>query len=106
MALILLYSENKVDIKILLTPVTFPVFADKKLVLVKNSQLFRKGKGANDSDAGSGEEEESGNKNQEILKDYIPQIPESTCLLFIENNVDKRLGVYKSVAKHGLCRRV
>lgn len=95
--------ENKVDIKNIIDACdTFPVFADKKLVLVKNSQLFRKGKGANDSDAVSGEEEESGNKNQEILKDYIPQIPESTCLLFIENNVDKRLSVYKSVAKHGL----
>lgn len=92
--------ENKVDIKDVIDACdTFPILADKKLVLVKNSQFFSKGrKSAADSET----DNESGNKNQEVLKDYIPLLPESTCLIFIETNVDKRLGVYKSVAKHGL----
>ena len=87
--------ENKVDINDIIDACnTFPVFSDKKLVLVKNSQLFARG-GKSDSDS-------SDNKSQQILKDYFAEIPGTSCLVFVENNVDKRLSIYKQVEKYGL----
>ncbi|NMA66297.1 MAG: hypothetical protein GX957_08685, partial [Clostridiaceae bacterium] len=101
--------ENKVDINDIIDACnTFPVFADKKLVLVKNSQLFGKEKNKSaksvgkDKDSKEADNSESDNKKQQILKDYFSVIPQTTCLIFIENNVDKRLGIYKQVVKYGL----
>jgi len=91
--------ENRVDIDALIDACdTFPVFADKKLVLVKNSSLFiNKAKKESDSDGTA-----AGNKSQEVLKQYIPELPDTACLVFIENQIDKRLGLYKQIVKHGL----
>ncbi len=107
--------ENKVDIRDLIdTCDTFPVFADRKLVFVKNSSLFHnKSKKENQVAEEEGNEKVDetpetdassavGNKAQEALKAYIPDIPDTTCLVFVESQVDKRLGAYKQIAKHGL----
>jgi len=64
---------------------TMPFFAEKRLVLVKDSKLFKAGR-KNDS---------------EQMADYIETIPQSTCLVFIEDEVDKRGRLYKVVAKAG-----
>ncbi|HHW23491.1 MAG TPA: DNA polymerase III subunit delta [Clostridiaceae bacterium] len=89
---------------------TFPVFAEKKLVLVKNSGLFySKAKKNTAADEAENTDEEdrpeqteiSGNRAQEALSSYIPVIPETTCLVFIESNVDKRLKVFKQLSKYG-----
>ncbi|MDD3569782.1 MAG: DNA polymerase III subunit delta [Lachnospiraceae bacterium] len=64
---------------------TMPFFADKRLILVKDSKLFKVGR-KNDS---------------EEIADYIEKIPQSTCLVFIEDEVDKRGKLYKVVAKAG-----
>jgi DNA polymerase-3 subunit delta len=89
---------------------TFPVFAEKKLVIVKNSGLFyikaKKNAESNEedeSDEDSKPEETavSGSRAQEALSDYIPVIPETTCLVFIESNVDKRLKAFKQLSKYG-----
>jgi DNA polymerase-3 subunit delta len=106
--------ENKTDINDIIDACdTFPVFADKKLVLVKNSSLFT-AKTKKDAALATGEAslngEEShaedgagvGSKAQEALKQYIPDIPETTCLVFCETQVDKRLGAYKQIARHGI----
>lgn len=99
---------------------TFPVFSSKKLVIVKNSNLLgarkKSARERDDEEDNTSQEEEdggasteteqegvdSGNKSQEILKQYIPNILESTCLIFIEDNIDKRLGPYKAIQKSGL----
>ncbi|MBR5337082.1 MAG: DNA polymerase III subunit delta [Lachnospiraceae bacterium] len=60
---------------------TMPFFADHRLVVVENSDAFRNG-------------------NEELIS-YIENIPESTILLFVEDNVDKRGRMYKTVAKCG-----
>ena len=64
---------------------TMPFFADKRLILVKDSKLFKVGR-KNDS---------------EEIADYIEKIPQSTCLVFIEDEVDKRGKLYKVAAKAG-----
>lgn len=91
---------------------TYPIMAEKRLVIVKDSGLFNasKKKANTDSkqDENKGKLEESkntapaGNRAQEALINYISEIPETTCLLFIEKKVDKRLKIYKQVVKQGL----
>ncbi|WP_458407082.1 DNA polymerase III subunit delta [Anaerotignum sp.] len=65
---------------------TFPFLNEKRLVTVRNSEFFQKG----------GRKEEG-----EKLKDFLADIPESSCILFIEEKVEKNNGLYKAVVKHG-----
>ena len=65
---------------------TFPFLNETRLVTVKNSEFFQKG----------GRKEEG-----EKLKEFLADIPESTCLLFIEEKVEKTSALYKAVVKHG-----
>ncbi|NLB80012.1 MAG: DNA polymerase III subunit delta, partial [Clostridiaceae bacterium] len=92
---------------------TYPVFGERKLVIVKNSGLFygkskKSANTSNDDDESVDDETKSEkgaplrNKSQEALMEYISDIPETTCLVFIENQTDKRLKIYKQVVAHGL----
>ena len=64
---------------------TYPFLAEKRLVIVKNSGFFS-------------DEKKSG--SEEILP-LISEIPESTCVLFVEEKVDKRLKLFKAVSEYG-----
>lgn len=109
----LLTFENKIDIDDVIDACdTFPIFTEKKLVIVKNSGLFyskaKKSTVANEDEDIQEEEDSkpeqivsSGSRAQEALGEYIPEIPETACLVFIESNVDKRLKAYKQLAKYG-----
>lgn len=59
---------------------TMPFFAEKRVILVEDSGFFKS----------SGE-----------LADFIPEIPESTCLIFVESEIDKRNRLYKTVKAAG-----
>lgn len=60
---------------------TMPFFAEHRLILVENSGFFKSA-----SDA---------------LAAYLPSMPDTTCLLFVENEVDKRNKLYKKVKDLG-----
>lgn len=60
-----------------------PMFGQKKLVVVKNSDFFTL-KGTSSADL-----------------EFASDIPEFTCLVFREENVDKRSKAYKTVEKYG-----
>ncbi len=60
---------------------TMPFFAEKRLILLEDSGFF---KGSAD-----------------LLADYLPSVPDSTCILFVESEVDKRSRMYKGVKKYG-----
>lgn len=60
---------------------TLPFFAERRLILIEDSGFF-KGK-------------------CDVLADYIPSIPETSCLLFVETEVDERTRLFKAVQKHG-----
>lgn len=80
--------QDKVEVfKIIDNCETFPVFSERKLVIVKNSGLFKSG----------GKKEET-----EKLADYLKDVPSFTCLIFYEDDIDKRLRMYKTVNKEGL----
>ena len=60
---------------------TLPFFADRRVLMIENSGYFK-------------------NKCDE-LADYMSVIPESTCFIFVETEIDKRSRLYKEVKKYG-----
>ena len=60
---------------------TMPFFADRRLVMVEDSGFFKK-------EAGE-------------LLEYLPDIPETTTIVFAESQVDKRNKLYKKVKELG-----
>ena len=60
---------------------TMPFFAEKRLILVDGSGFFKSA--------------------QEELAAYLPQMPDTTCLVFAESEVDKRNRLYKRVKELG-----
>ena len=60
---------------------TMPFFADRRLFLVDGSGFFKSA--------------------QEELAAYLPQMPDTTCLVFAESEVDKRNRLYKRVKELG-----
>lgn len=91
---------------------TSPVFSDRKLVIVKNSGLFKGSKKAAESDmntdnvgkaekAGKKAKDDSKNKNDE-LSDFLQQVPKHVCLIFIEAEIDKRLKIIDLIKTNGL----
>ena len=62
---------------------TLPFFAEKRLLILENTGYCKKG----------GEE----------LAEYIPQIPDTTVIVFVEEEVDKRSKLYKAIDKCGHC---
>lgn len=60
---------------------TLPFFADRRLVIIENSGFF---KSANDT-----------------INEYIENVPDSTCIVFVESEVDKRSKLFKKVKDIG-----
>ena len=60
---------------------TLPFFAEKRLILLENTGLFKRG----------GDE----------LAEYLPELPSTTVMVFVEEEVDKRSKLYKAVQKCG-----
>ncbi|MCC8126659.1 MAG: DNA polymerase III subunit delta [Clostridiales bacterium] len=60
---------------------TMPFFAERRLILLEDSGLFKSGGDA--------------------LVKYLPQMPDTACLLFVESEVDKRSRLYKKVKEIG-----
>ena len=74
---------------------TLPFLANYRVILMEDSGLFRASRktGGGKSSAGSA----SGG----ILCDYLPEIPETTVLIFVEEDVDKRGKMFKAIRKIG-----
>lgn len=62
---------------------TLPFFADRRIILVRYSGFFKKG----------GEE----------LADYLKEAPETTSFIFVDDEADGRLKLYKQISKLGRC---
>ena len=64
---------------------TLPFLSERRLVYVKDSQLLAAGR----------------KDDTEALTKYLPDIPESTIMIFIEQTIDKRNRLYKQIASLG-----
>lgn len=60
---------------------TMPFFADRRVILMENTGFFK-------------------NKTEE-LADYMAELPDYICFLFVEDEVDKRNRMYKAIQKYG-----
>ena len=89
---------------------TLPAFSDRRVVVVKNSGFFKGKKGAaGESDGGkrrksAGGKDGKGGKSsrEDELADFLEDVPEHTCLIFIESEIDKRIKYIDIIKKHGL----
>ena len=81
------FSGKSINEKeIIRTADTFPFFAERRVIIIKDSGFFK-----------------SAHKE---LTDYIARIPETTCLIFEEENVDTKNTLFKAVAEHGLAAQL
>lgn len=77
-----IYEGKNFDVnEVIDTAETFPFFAERRLIVMEDTGLFKSG----------GEE----------LAEYMGKIPDSTIFLFVEQNVDKRSKMYKAVKANG-----
>lgn len=60
---------------------TMPFFADRRLIILEDTRFFK--------------------STCEELVEYIPNIPDTTCLVFVENEIDKRTRLYKAIKAKG-----
>lgn len=76
------FEGKGIDVKELISLAdTMPFFAEKRLILAEDSGFFK-------------------GVSEELLS-YLPQIPETTCMIFVESDVDKRSKMYKKVKELG-----
>lgn len=80
-----LLSEKDFNVSTLISDSdTLPFFADRRVILVEESGYFKGNK-----------------KEKDRLVKYIQDIPETTVIVFVESEVDKRDKLYKAVTKNG-----
>lgn len=60
---------------------TLPFFKEKRMILVENSDFFK--------------------NSCDDLAEYMNQVPESTCFVFVEEEVDKRSKLFKAASRAG-----
>lgn len=79
------YEGRNIDVKELIDLCeTMPFFADRRVVLLEDTGFFK-------------------NKCDE-LADYMKELPDYLCLVFVEDEVDKRSKMYKAVKSCGRIR--
>lgn len=60
---------------------TLPFFKEKRMILVENSGFFK--------------------NSYDDLAEYMSQVPETTCFVFVEEEVDKRSKLFKAASRAG-----
>lgn len=76
------FSGKEVSVKELIDLAeTMPFFAERRVILLEDTGFFK-------------------NKSEE-LAEYMKELPESVCLIFVESDVDKRGKLYKAVKASG-----
>ena len=76
------YEGKGIDVSELIRQAdTMPFFAEKRLILVEDSGFFK--------------------ASSEELASYLPSMPDTTCIIFVESQVDKRNRLYKKVKELG-----
>ncbi len=79
---------------------TMPFFVDRRFILVNRSGLFKAKRGESEEGSESDSGKSSGSEKDK-LTEYIKQIPDTTVLVFVEDDVDKRSRLFKAVKETG-----
>lgn len=76
------YEGGDVDVKeLIIAADTMPFFAERRLILVQDSKLFK--------------------KNTELLAEYFENIPDTTYFVFVEDEVEEKTKIFKAANKMG-----
>ncbi len=76
------FADKGIDVKeVISLGETIPFFSERRIILLENTGFFK--------------------TQSTELAEYIGQMPEYLYILFVEDEVDKRNKLYKTVAKHG-----
>lgn len=76
------YAGKDVDaVKVSQAAQTLPFFSDRKLIVIENSGMF---------------------KSANTLSDLLGELPESTVVVFVESEIDKRNKLFKLVKDKGI----
>lgn len=76
------FGGKSIDVKELISLAdTMPFFSEKRLILVEDSGFFKAA--------------------AEELVNYLPQMPDTTCMIFVESEVDKRSKMFKKIKELG-----
>ena len=76
------YVGKEADLSAIISQAdTLPFFAEYRLILVSGSGFLK--------------------KDGDPLADYLPQMPESTVIVFVEDEIDRRSRLYKAIQKNG-----
>lgn len=77
-----LYEGKGIDVNEIISQAdTMPFFAERRLLVIEQSGMFKSA--------------------SPQMAEYIPKIPQETCIVFVEDEVDKRGKLYKAVKKEG-----
>lgn len=76
------FGEDANETDIVEAALAMPFFADRRLVVAEDTGLFK--------------------KEAKALSEFLKDVPETTTLLFVEKNVDKRNACYKAIDKSGI----
>ena len=86
-----LFEGKNIDIKnIIDTLDTLPFMSNYRLVILKNTSLLFDAK----------------KEDMKILEEYLHNIPKTTILIFIEEKIDKKLKIYKTITKIGSVHQI
>ncbi|MDO4187459.1 MAG: DNA polymerase III subunit delta [Lachnospiraceae bacterium] len=89
---------------------TIPFLAEKRVVIITDSELLspagKKGSSEDDEDESQDGAEDSKDKGKKKDKEYglaefFAEIPDTTVMIFCEEHVDRRSKVFKAAAKYG-----
>lgn len=76
------FGGKTIDVKELISLAdTMPFFSEKRMILVEDSGFFK--------------------SSAEELVSYLPQMPDTTCMVFVESEVDKRSRMFKKIKELG-----
>lgn len=81
---------------------TLPVFSERKIVVVKNSGLFKGKKNTDEKEKKSSDTKGKKGKSEDELANFLQNVPAHTCLIFIEPEIDKRVKYVEIIKNNGL----
>jgi DNA polymerase-3 subunit delta len=95
------YSGDEININEVIDMAgTMPFFAQRRVIVIENSGWLKPRKGK--SEEGEGDEKNTKAKSKnEKLDDFIKNIPDTTYIIFVEEMVDKRSRLFKSITAKG-----
>ncbi|KIR01478.1 hypothetical protein P261_00292 [Lachnospiraceae bacterium TWA4] len=78
------FKEKSVEVsEVISIADTLPFFTEKRVVVVEDSGFFK--------------------RDSSDFAEYLPHMPETTCLIFKESEIDRRNKLYKKVKELGYC---